>query len=211
MPTKWGFLSIVSPIIIIVIALFFVPSRIWRKVDDFFRRIGRVYRRFISDPWRKYKSRIAFHRREPRPPPKARRRSVSEGKVVDQRASMFMTKLPPEIRLMIYKEAIIGDEVYWHITECRNPQTGKRLSVAKKNSLWAFKSNVQRMKRASVASQICYFLEGHRGLTPHEVDPNLLRCGLSAIPTHGIAITRTCRQIYLESTSVLYSQYHGIV
>ena len=120
---------------------------------------------------------------------------------------MLLTKLPVEIRLYIYEMVILDGSTHWHITEYRNARGDHFLSKQARNSLWSFRSNIARMLQASVASQIFLDSETHHYLTPHEVDRELLRCGYYFPQQNGLSIIRTCRQIYLETTPILYGQY----
>ena len=68
---------------------------------------------YVGDAWRSYESRRAFPRYEPRPLPNNKRRRLSEVQTCKQATSAFLTKLPIEIRLIIYDLAIVGEEKYW--------------------------------------------------------------------------------------------------
>lgn len=75
-----------------------------------------------------------------------------------------------------------------------------------RNGLWTFKSSIPRLPLAS-ASSLCSAHSTLDQIIAQAVD--LLRVhGSQASPPSGLAIIRTCRQIYLEATSTLYGQYH---
>lgn len=198
--------------VVFVASWFIIPStclRIYRSLRGLLYRIGRVYRNQIIEPWQKQKSVRAFHGREPRPASRSRVREVSEGRIVEQRTSMLLTKLPAEIRLCIYEMVILDGSTHWHITEYRNASGDRLPSKQTRNSLWSFRSSIARMRQASVAIQICLASELYHSLTPHEVNRELLRCGYHFRGQNGLGIIRTCRQIYLETTPILYGQYRS--
>ena len=187
----------------------YIVYPIYRFLRDLFLPIGRLYRQQIIEPWRNHKSVRAFHGREPRPPSRSSAREVSEGRIADQRNSMLLKKLPLEIRLCIYEMVILDGSTHWHITEYRNTSGDRPPSKRARNSLWLFRSNVARMRQASVASQLCLASEIYHLLTPHEVDRELLRCGYHVPGQNNLGIIRTCRQIYCETTPILYGQYRS--
>ena len=169
----------------------------------------------IVQRWQKRKSVRAFHDQEPRPPSRSSARDVSEGRIVQQQASKLLTEVPVEVRLCIYKMAILDGSTHWHITEYRNASGDHPPSKQPRNSLWSFRSNIARMRQASVALQIFQTSEMHHHyLTPHEVSRDLLRCAGQLPRQNGLSIIRSCRQIYWEATPILYSQYrsfHGLL
>ena len=198
--------------VVFVASWFIIPSaclRVYRFLRDLLCRIGRAYRKQIIERWQDRKSLRAFHHREPRPAPRSSAREVSEGRIVEQRNSMLLRKLPVEIRLCIYEMVILDGGTHWHITEYRNDSGDHPPSKQARNSLWSFRSNIARMRQASVAAQICLANEMYHYLTPHEVDRALLRCGYHPNGQNRLGIIRTCRQIYLETTPVLYGQYRS--
>ena len=199
--------------VIFVASWFIIPSaclRVYRSLRGLLYRIGRGYRNQIIEPWQKQKSVRAFHHREPRPASKSRAREVSEGRIAEQRTSTLLTKLPVEIRLCIYEMVILDGSTHWHVTEYRNASGDCLASKRARNSLWSFRSSVARMRQASVALHICLASEVYHSLTPHEVNGELLRCGYYFRRQNGLGIIRTCRQIYLETTPILYGQYRSI-
>ena len=152
---------------------------------------------------------------EPRGLPRKRKRRLSEGHIVQQRTSMFLTRLPAEIRLMIYRLVIVGDSTHWHITECRNVRVKNDLPVRTFNTIRAFKTKTNRMHEASVARELELQSEtamgqaatqgynSHGRMWPDEVDEQMLQ---RAILKSNLNLTRTCRQIYLETINMPYGQ-----
>ena len=192
---------------ILVVSWCIIPPACFRSYRMLRELLYRIYRNQVVEPWQNKKSIRAFHGREPRPATRSQAREVSEGRTIDQRTSMLLTKLPVELRLCIYEMVILDGSTHWHITEYRNARGDHPLSKQRRNSLWSFRSNIARLRQASVASQICLASEWYHYLTPHEVDRELLRCGYQFPRQNGLGIIRTCRQIYLETTPILYGQY----
>ena len=187
-----------------------------------FTQLAHANRYLIIEPWKKQKSVRAFHDREPGPASKSKVRDVNEGQIIEQRTSMLLTRLPVEIRLCIYKMVILDGGTHWHLTEYRNASEGGGGLSPKhsRNSLWSFRSNIARMRQASVSYQISlahefYYsltpdeIELYHSLTPHEVSRELLHGGFHSSRHNGLSIIRTCRHIYLETIPILYGQYHS--
>lgn len=112
MPSIWTRVIIAGSIsfFILVTAFAMMSSRIISRRVQW---VGSIYHTHVVEAWRSYESRRAFHKYEPRPPPNNKIRRLSEVQTLKQGTSMFLTKLPIEIRLIIYNLAIVGEERYW--------------------------------------------------------------------------------------------------
>ena len=144
------------------------------------RRRGRVY---------------DFEMEKPRALPlqKRRRLSVSEA-ARPQVAAPLMTKLPPEIRLLIYKHVIVGDSDWFYVVD------GEVYACNAKKDKRVFKNRAYPFMLSDV------------GTEDDPVPQNRIRFHRTPIIirtdhrlTATLALLRTCRQVYMEAIGLCYT------
>ena len=164
-------------------------------------RLLSLYVRYVRRPWRKHKERKHIHTYEPRSLGKRKERRLSDGHIAQQTAQ-FLTRLPIELRLIIYKMVIVGQNTHWHFTECRNHRAGRDGTKRIRNTIRVYKSSDSRLRGASVAGHLCSLAENYSEL--NVVLPQVLH----VLPFQSyLNLARTCRQIYLETISIPYGQF----
>ena len=172
-----------------------------------FSWLVRFYRHAILKPYRLYRDERRIRRLEPASLPAKRPRSLSQGRTVGQTAPL-LTKLPLELRQMIYEEVIRDGSEHRHVFELK-----------KHSSSEARKSHRQRRHlRNRVWGAGC-----RPGLNQWTIDhpvylnriapccPACLSLGPDEYiekdsPSGPIALAKTCRQIYLETIDMYYGQ-----
>ena len=173
-----------------------------------FNWLVRFYRHAILRPYRLYRDEKRIRRIEPAPLPVKRPRSLSVGRMVGQTASL-LTKLPLEIRQMIYEEVIKCGSEHRHVFEIKKQSSpGARKSHRHRqhlrNRVWGAGC------RAGLLSHCMFDSPGYLSqVTP--CCPTYLFLGPDPYieknsPSGPIALAKTCRQIYLETINMYYGQ-----
>ena len=162
---------------------------------------------------------MAFEKEKPRPLPLQLRRRLSGAPYCaeSQLRASFLTKLPFEIRLQIYKEVIAGEGNHVHVvvhSPSKNPDG--------EFHTWA---NGYAMRAGKIRGYHCdHAFDKSISTSPawHIVDAEeaeVVYAGYDIIPrTHfsitfpknrgwgPLALVQSCRQIYLEAIDLLYSK-----
>lgn len=143
-----------------------------------------------------------FEMGRPRPVPLKSRRRLSQdlspaGKAF-QTPSMFLTKLPPEVRLQIYRHLFIGRSTHFHIVQYKIQGSRAKPPSTKIRGYACTREFV------GTHSTKCSCILGACGGNnpPHSFDKSCYEdCGGARV-----AILQTCRLVYTEAVAVLYSQ-----
>ena len=165
-----------------VITVMLPGKLLWFNLFKSNRRRGRVYD-FEMDKLR------------PIPVHKRRRLSLSE-LVKTQATSQLLTKLPPEIRIHIYEHVFLGDSAWFNVIDSEvHPESLKKQKRIFKNRAYPCVLTDNDVEETPFfKNRSLSFL--HR--TPRIIkDDNHLPAGL--------ALLRTCRQVYMEGIDLLYS------
>ncbi|KAL8791697.1 MAG: hypothetical protein Q9195_005704 [Heterodermia aff. obscurata] len=171
-----------------------------------FNWLVRVYRRAVLNPYRLYRDERRIRRLEPLPLPVKRPRRLSEGRRVRQTAAL-LTKLPLEIRQMIYEDVITCGSEHRHIFEIRKESAKTGTSHRQR---WHIRNRIWGAGCIAGLTSHCAF-ENHFYLTrsaacwSHTVlEPNpYVEKNSAGGP---IALAKTCRQIYLETIDMYYER-----
>ena len=172
-----------------------------------FNWLAGVYRRAILKPYRLYRDERRIQRLEPAPLPVKRPRRLSEGRMVRQTATL-LTKLPLEIRRMIYEDVITGGNEHRHVFELKRQSSGARKSHRQhrhlRNRVWGAGCRAGLMSHCVFDNPIyltritpCCPISLPLGPDPYIEKDN---------PSGPIALAKTCRQIYLETIDMYYGQ-----
>ena len=123
-----------------------------------------------------------------------RRRLSLPAQVIPQPTSQLLTKLPPEIRLHIYKRAILGDSNWFDVVD-REVQPGnhKKGKCVFKNRAYPCVITESDLEDDTLENRLSFL---HRIPRIRRHDNHLAA---------GLALLRTCRQIYTESIGLFYS------
>ena len=137
---------------------------------------------------------------KPPPLPRKRKRRLSEGQneLKTQSSSLFLSKLPAEIRLQIYEQVIFGDCIHLHVAVHRTRNTKeKRMSSRIHGHPCS-----QPISSLPTNECTCYGLGYYSHSRPHTM--------LTLPENQGrgrLALSKTCKQIYVETIELLYRKY----
>ena len=134
---------------------------------------------------------------KPPPLPRKRKRRLSRGQdeLKPQSSSLFLSKLPAEIRLQIYREVISGDCIHLHLAvhRLKDPKD-KRMSSRIHGHPCS-----QPISSTPTNECTCYGLGYYGHSRPHT---------MLTPPEHQgrgrLALSKTCKQIYRETIELLY-------
>ena len=119
--------------------------------------------------------------------------------------SNSLLELPPEIRLQIYRYAILGDSTHVQITVHRRVRPGENRS----SCIIHGHLSKRDLDESPLIGCKCFDLHQDGPRTPHRYRGPPLPCDVDAgkQPSRGIlAISKTCRQMYMETIDLLYSK-----
>lgn len=152
--------------------------------------------------YRKKSKRLAsewdIEKAKPLPLARLRRGFVSHALITSpQPVSNLITMLPAETRLKIYREVILGNSTHVHIAVHRTQRPGRGRPMS-----WMH-GQLCNLHITTVPVNDCKCFDGgSRGRT-------LPRCQAPYPENSGrgiLALSKTCRQIYMETVDLLYSQ-----
>ena len=166
-----------------------------------------VYRRVILDPYRLYRNERRIRRLEPASLPVKRPRRLNEGRKIMQTAPL-LTKLPLELRLMIYEDAIKCGSEHRHVFEVKrqSPMARKKDRQQRhlRNRVWGAGCKAGLMTLYSFNTAI--YITRVTPCCPISLsvgaDPCIEKNSLGG----PIALAKTCRQIYSETIDMYYGQ-----
>lgn len=154
-----------------------------------------------------YRAEVKAIREEPVPLPRTRKRKLSGGWVRLQSESPLFSRLPLEIRRMIYREVVVDSSPHRHIIErCDPKENATESSLIGKRRFWGAgcvrrplsKECSTLLDNTGAAFCLCYMGRGsHPKYSESRVD------GRGAL-----ALAKTCRQIYVESIDLFYSKLY---
>ena len=189
----------------VVITFSVVPIILWRrgyrKVPEYYTAPFELQRdlfRSFRFALRKGKSEWDFEKGKPQPIALLQRGFKSHlGNTTTQPNSILLLKLPAELRLKIYEEVILGENTHFRITVHRKKKPGEKRPTCIFHGIPAggYVSEVPCMDCN------CFNLRQY-GRGPHKCESGLPKYsgkGLLALPL-------TCRQLYMETINLLYSQ-----
>lgn len=129
-----------------------------------------------------------------------------EGKTLFQSSSSLFLKLPAELRLQIYQEAITGESSHVIVSVHRRIRPGGKRSRC---TIHGHFSNRDFGPTPAINCK-CFDLH-HNGLrTFHHYGDRPLPCDVDSARSPGqgiLALSKTCRQVYMETIDLLYSKY----
>lgn len=172
----------------------------YRKVPEYYtpvfkvqRDIYRAYRAAVHRDWLERD----FEMGKPQPIGLQQRGFKShEGKMLVQQDSTPLLSLPAELRLQIYREVITGDSNCVRIATHRKTRPRGKRSIYKTRGQpsWEDPSQIPPYDCG------CFYLQPCPYWTPqcHHASPRHLGRGL-------LALSKTCRQMYMETIDLLYS------
>lgn len=167
----------------------------------FFKRSKKVYDSKLGDKLHRRRWHKQIRRLEPTPLPAVRKRSISRGRRASQVRSTFLSKVPLEIRQMIYIDVIKDGSVHRHIVEVpntkdschkHNPSPNLLCGVGCKGTAWRLCCDTHSNSDNPV--DMCAL-----DLDPFESTKE----GKSFSP---LALARVSRQVYLESIDLFYGK-----
>ena len=138
---------------------------------------------------------------DPLPLPKTRKRRLSYDQLCCQQASILLTRVPFDVRYIIYKHVIQDEVVHRHVTEQRvhdsegqrqrNRIRGRRcrlISQSLNNCVYCTRTSIDLEYQcfSSADNWIDYCMPGKCGGGP-------------------LALSKVCRQIYIETIDMQYS------
>lgn len=141
-----------------------------------------------------------FEMGRPRPIPLESRRRLSEDlprdRTTSQAKSSFLTKLPPEIRLHIYRDIFVGASDHLHIVQRKVPGSKTKPPKIKiRGYLCAREHGEQKDAKCS-----CML-----GSHAHHDPPHASEVNLPLSYSSGrLALLQTCRQVYNEAIEQVY-------
>lgn len=199
--------AILYPIFCLVIAVIACPFCIRRGyreelIGAFFDAAG-VPRLLLAKYRRSFKQREQewdYEMGKPIPvcPERRRRLSQTQPKVGLQTSSPFLTKLPAELRLQVYKYVILEDSVHVHIAVHRTKQPGARRTYSRIHGHLCAHPPSQVPVNECRCSGPPYIRLVQK---PHSRLPLPENCGRGTL-----ALSKTCTQIYKETIDLLYSE-----
>ena len=170
-----------------------------------FTWLAYCYRDVLLTRYNLYRNERIMRRIEPVPLPAKRPRRLSEGQTVGQTAPL-LTRLPLEIRQIIYEDVIKCGSLHRHILELeRSSDTRKKYRQRRhpKKRVWG--PGCKAWSLSHCAFDIPMYLTP---ITP--CSPVSLSCGPNQYIENSrsgpIALAKTCRQIYLEIIDMYYGQ-----
>lgn len=143
-----------------------------------------------------------FEMGRPRPIPLQSRRRLSEdvepSKTTSQSGSAFLIKLPPEIRIQIYREIFTGASRHLHVVQRKEERSRGRPPVFKiRGYLCAREHGEQKDAKCN-----CML-----GSHAHHSPPHESEVELPLNYSQGrLALLQTCRQVYNEAIEQLYRE-----
>lgn len=163
-------------------------------------------RRYILIPYRQYKDERWLKGLEPSPLPHKRPRRLSEGCLTPQR-TQFLTKIPLEIRKMIYEHVIKGGTEHRHMLEIAPAglKSHRRL-CRRKERIWGAGCSAVEGGPCPFQTTTSYGLGVPCAVIScfmrHEAFDDNNNHNLNG----SIALAKTCRQIYLETIGMYYRE-----
>jgi len=137
-----------------------------------------------------------LRRLEPAALPSSRQRRLSQGRIKPQTQSSFLTRLPPEIRQIVYEEVIRDGTLYRHIIELPglNNQARNRLC-----GIGCKQNHIESCDSLAIHDMynVCCTLPSGSKTRFRKPWSN---CG-------PLALAKSCRQIYLETIDMFYGQW----
>lgn len=201
-------LAILFLIYVVLITFTILPltviSRKWSNLPSWYLAPKEV-QCHIYAYYRKNSKRLAsewdIEKAKPLPLARLRRGFVSQELITSSHpGSGLIARLPAELRLQIYREVIQGNSSHVHITVHRTQKPGNRRPMSRMHGHFC-KFHITKIP---VNDCIC-FDAGVPGLDGRAIP----RCQAPYLKDSGrgiLALSRTCRKIYMETIDLLYSQ-----
>ena len=168
---------------------------VWYAPISLYKWTLSVYQNRSCAGYRRQRPGKKFRRLEPAALPSLRKRTLSQGHTRPQTQSSFLTKLPLEIRQIIYEEVIRDGTLHRHIIELKNIKIGAR------NQLCGI--GCEQFKRAYCNSPATHDICSMCGTVANAPETLFSKTGSSCGP---LALVKSCRQIYLEMIDLFYGQ-----
>lgn len=176
-------------------------SRQWRNISAWYiapLQLQCHFYRFYRKNSKRLSSEWDIEKAKPTPLAQLRRSFFSQEWIIPpQVRSNEFTKLPAEIRLQIYKEVIVGSSTHVHIAVHQTKKPGRKRSTSRiHGSLCS-----HRITKAPIMDCKCFDI-GSCG-------PTIPRCQTPYSEASGrgiLALSKTSKQIYMETIGLLYSQ-----
>ena len=137
---------------------------------------------------------------KPPPLPRKRKRRLSEGQneLKTQSSSLFLSKLPAEIRLQVYEYVISGDCIHLHMAVHRTKDPKEKRTSSRIHG----HPCSQPISSTPTNECTCYGFGYYGHSRPHT---------MLTLPEHQgrgrLALSKTCKQIYMETIELLYRKY----
>jgi len=155
---------------------------VWYAPLSLYKWTLSVYQNKLCPGYRRQRHEKKFRRLEPAALPSLRKRRLSQGHVRPQTQSSFLTKLPLEIRQIIYEEVIRDGTLRRHIIELKNIKIGARnqlCGIGCDRNEWG-------------------------GCTLSDAPETWFRKTVSSC--NPLALAKSCRRIYLETIDLFYGE-----
>ena len=177
-----------------VTVVFLAPQSLCKWIQS-------IYDDELLARYRRRRDEKEFRRMEPASLPATRKRRLSRSSMVAQTKSSFLTKLPLEVRHMIYEDIIRNGTLHRHILELRNAMTDATERNRARNQLCGFGCTKARYEGCEsitldMANDLC-------GVRSQALETRFEKFGSCRGP---LGLAKTCRQVYLESIDMFYGQ-----
>ena len=189
----------------VVITFTVVPIILWRrgyrKVPEYYTAPFELQRDLFHSfrfALRKGKSEWDFEKGKPQPVALLERGFKSQlGNLTTQPDSTLLLKLPPELRLKIYEQVILGESTLFRVIIHRRKGPGERRP----------RCTFRGIPTGDHVSEIPYMDCNCFNLRQYGRGPQKCEASWPGYPRRGLlALPLTCRQLYMESINLLYSQ-----
>jgi len=168
---------------------------VWYAPISLYKWTLSVYQNKSCAGYRRQRHEKKFRRLEPAALPSLRKRRLSQGHMRPQTQSSFLTKLPLEIRQIIYEEVIRDGTLHRHIIELKNIKIGAR------NQLCGI--GCEQAKWGYCNSPATHDISSMCGTVANAPETLFSKTGSSCGP---LALVKSCRRIYLEMIDMFYGQ-----
>lgn len=171
--------------------------------------IEAICRHFIVNRYKLYRNERTFRRLEPLPLPRKRPRRLSEGWMITQ-TTPLLTKLPLEIRQIIYEDVIRCGSEHRHILELAGSSATRKPRkprTSQKKRVWGAGCQ-ETLTSQSEFDAPRVFTVTPCNPTAQGAEVEIYRENRDGGP---ISLAKTCRQIYLEIIDMYYGESAYII